>query len=278
MPDRILRETVRLLLAEIERAGAATNGPLLIGLAGAQGAGKTTVAHALAAALGEAGRKSAALSLDDFYLSRAERRERAAQRHPLFVTRGVPGTHDVAAACAALAAAKAGDGFLAPRFDKALDERRPRAQWRQVAGGLDALIFEGWCLGARPQPEDDLAEPINMLERAFDRDGRWRRAVNCALGGEYQSLFGLLDRLIFLRAPDFAVVERWRAEQERCAAPHASAVMTPEEISFFIQYFERITRFMLTELPERADLTLWLDERRRVVAAVRAPGSAPGVT
>ena len=41
------------------------------------------------------GLRAAILSLDDIYLSGADRLQRANTIHPLLATRGVPGTHDV---------------------------------------------------------------------------------------------------------------------------------------------------------------------------------------
>jgi D-glycerate 3-kinase len=67
-----------------------------LGLCGAQGSGKTTLVAALADELAAQGLRVATLSLDDLYLPRTVRQELAVKAHPLFATRGVPGTHDVA--------------------------------------------------------------------------------------------------------------------------------------------------------------------------------------
>ena len=64
---------------------------------GSQGSGKTTLCAYLCALLeAEYGLRAIALSLDDFYLTRAAARELGASVHPLLATRGVPGTHDMA--------------------------------------------------------------------------------------------------------------------------------------------------------------------------------------
>ncbi|MFZ5617812.1 MAG: kinase [Pseudomonadota bacterium] len=271
MPDRISNETASVILADLDRTiESAARRPHILGLAGAQGSGKSTIARLLAARLEAKGVRSAVLSLDDFYFGRAMRRRIAARVNPLFITRGPPGTHDVALALSVLSAIRRGEETSAPVFEKGADDTRPRAEWRTIPAMLDVLVFEGWCIGARPEEGEALSRPINMLERSFDRDGGWRRAVNDALGYTYQSLFAEIDRLVFLRAPSFDIVQRWRTEQEhaRAASPHAKALpglMTAEEISFFIQHFERLTRRMMEDLPSRADLVLQLDERRRVL-------------
>lgn len=275
MPDRFLNETLQVLLANLEAALAASRRrPCVLGIAGAQGAGKSTIARRLAFRLEAQGLKPVILALDDFYLSRAERRRVAAAVNPLLTTRGPPGTHDVDLLRSALAALRRRESLRVPVFEKARDERAAPGDWPTIPGGVDVVIFEGWCLGAAPEPSSRLAAPINMFERAFDADGGWRRAVNEALAGPYQSLFGEIDHLVYLRPPTFEVVLRWRTEQEHAlaAAPHARTapgVMTAEEISFFIQHFERLTRWMMEDVPARAALTLQLDERRRIAGTMR---------
>jgi D-glycerate 3-kinase len=273
MPDHAANEIASEILAEFAEAidGAAAR-PVVLGLAGAQGSGKTTIARRLVQQLRGKGRRAAAMSIDDFYYSRSERRRIASTLHPLFVTRGAPGTHDAALALSVLDAVRKGEAAPAPAFDKARDEPLPRDEWPTIPPSLDVLVFEGWCLGARPEAPAALRTPVNMLERDFDANGGWRRAVNDALGGVYQELFAAIDALVFLRAPSFEIVRRWRTEQERALAssPHlrpSPGLMTAEEISFFIQHFERVTVWMMEDLPQRADMTLYLNERRRIVRA-----------
>jgi D-glycerate 3-kinase len=252
------------------------SGVLVVGLCGAQGSGKSTVAEALEAMLPGAGVACATLSLDDLYLSRAARRALAADVHPLLAVRGPPGTHDVAAGSAILEALRAGRSARIPRFDKLTDDRLPETLWRMVPGPVEVVIFEGWCVGAAPQAAEALAEPVNDLERLRDGCGAWRAYVNAALAGEYQALFSALDMLVLLRAPDFGVVHRWRLEQEatnlarRQAAGATDAVspvlaMDPAAVAEFIQYYERLTRHILAEMPSRADLVIELDEARAVI-------------
>ena len=171
-------------LAEVAHARAATarrQGPVIIGLCGAQGSGKSTLAEAMRRALVASGVTTAILSLDDLYLTRAERLALAPDVHPLFATRGVPGTHDIALGQAIFAALDRGEPVRLPRFDKALDDRAAESVWPSVEPPLDVLLFEGWCVGARPEEAAMLATPINALEAEEDDDGIWRRAANDAL-------------------------------------------------------------------------------------------------
>lgn len=263
-------DAAEIVIADMERALENAPRPLVYGIAGSQGAGKSTIARAALARLSGRGRKVAALSIDDLYYGREERRRIAARTHPLFITRGPPGTHDVGRGIAIIDALKAHRPARLPRFSKALDEPLPLPEWKEAPGDIDLLIFEGWCLGAQPEPDGALEKPINVLEEIFDANGRWRRAVNTALSGAYQGLFAKIDRLAFLRPPSFDIVKHWRWELElligsQRPATEAPGLLDEDEIDFFVQHYERITRAMMAGLPARAHLALQLDERRRVV-------------
>ena len=253
--------------AAIRRALAArSRRPLVVGLCGAQGSGKSTLAAALHARFERDAIASAVLSLDDLYLTRAERSDLAARVHPLLRTRGVPGTHDVALGLEVVDALERGEAAALPRFDKAHDDRLPRSAWGWAPAGTAVLILEGWCVGARPQPEADLAQPVNNLEREEDPDGTWRRFANAALAGDYQRLFARIDLLVLLAAPGFETVLEWRSEQERDsrqrAGPDAPGLMSAAELARFVQHYERLTRHILVEMPARADLTIELRQDR----------------
>ncbi len=248
-----------------ERLATATT-PLVIGLCGAQGSGKSTIAAALAEHI--AG--TVVLSLDDLYLPKAERERLAELVHPLLRTRGVPGTHDVALGEAVLADLRAGRPVALPRFDKAIDDRLPQSAWPHVDRAR-LVIFEGWCIGARPQPDAALATPINALEGDDDADGRWRRYVNDALRDRYPGLFAV-DALGLLAAPNFDVVYQWRLQQEHALGAEMAAggrtgrAMSDEEVGRFIQFYRRLTEHILHEMPGRADLVVRLDAERKVIA------------
>jgi D-glycerate 3-kinase len=236
--------------------------PLVVGLCGAQGSGKSTLAGALADRLNAKGRVAAILSLDDLYKTKAEREALARDVHPLLRTRGVPGTHDIALGLAVIDAFRHERAAPLPRFDKARDDRA--GDWGEAPAATDVLILEGWCAGARPQPAEQLAHPINSLEQNEDPDGRWRAYVNDALGGDYQRLFAELDLLVLLAAPGFEVVRAWRLQQEHDLRARTGGGMSDDEVSRFILHYERLTRHILEEMPARADLVLDLGPDRSV--------------
>ncbi len=235
----------------------------LIGIAGAQGSGKTTLVRAAAERFG-----AAHLSLDDVYLNIAERQTLARQVHPLFAVRGPPGTHDLAlleATVAGLRAAGPDSRTPLSAFDKLTDDRTPEASWPVFTGRPSAVLIDGWCLGATPQAAADLALPVNALEAEQDVQGRWRGAANAALAGPYAEAFARFDAILFLKAPSFDAVLDWRCEQEAGLMGLPPAELPPSrraELAVFIQHFERITRHMLTG-GVRADVTVALDKQRR---------------
>jgi D-glycerate 3-kinase len=245
--------------------------PLVLGINGAQGAGKSTTCEFLQLILDQGfGLRVAGLSIDDLYKTRAEREALAHRVHPLLVTRGVPGTHDVSLGLATLQALQISTGTVAiPAFDKAVDDRRPESEWPRFQGPADVIVFEGWCVGARPQTAAELARPVNELEAKEDADGRWRRYVNDQLMGDYAKLFDRLDALIMLKVPDMASVYRWRSLQERKLAariegnPGTAQAMNDEALKRFIMHYERLTRHMLEEMPTRADITLCLNRQHQ---------------
>lgn len=245
-----------------------TEQPLVVGICGAQASGKSTLTAVLRRMLKTHGVRVGSLSLDDLYLTHAERQALAREVHPLLATRGVPGTHDVALGLSALDDLGHPGACLLPIFDKASDDRSPRGV--PIDGPVDVILLEGWCVGARPQPPADLSAPINALERERDPDARWRAFVNDALAGPYQDLFARLDLLVMLKAPSFEVVLAWRQEQEAKLRARLTReggdlkrAMTDAQVADFIAHYERLTRHILGEMPGRADVVVELDEQRR---------------
>jgi len=247
----------------------------VLGINGAQGSGKSTMAQTIAIICRERFDWNVTiLSLDDLYLSRAARLRLAKNVHPLLATRGVPGTHDVQLGMdtiAALRAARSGQDVCLPRFDKAHDEPVSSECRETARGPIDLLIFEGWCLGALPQTESELLLPCNDLERIEDADGVWRQYVNRQLAEVYPPLFAAIDYRVFLKVPDFDAVLRWRGEQEdslRAAHAGEERLMNTTQLCRFVQYFERLTRSQLVSMPAVSDVVFELDQAHRISVAI----------
>ncbi len=272
------RLSVRLLSALPDTAGDV----VVLGVAGAQGTGKSTLAAHLQALVAALGGEAAVLSLDDLYLPLADRVALAAEVHPLLRTRGVPGTHDVGLGMSILSALSerpapqlsvaVGDHTIAmPRFDKGLDDRLPVSQWRLQRWPVALVIVEGWCLSMPPETAQALQSPVNQLEHDEDADGRWRGWVNAHLAADYQTFFARFDALVALLPPDFEAVLRWRAAQELNLP--AERRMHSAALARFIAHYERLTRQGLATWPQQADWCVWLAPDHRIERITRR-GSA----
>lgn len=240
----------------------------VLGVAGAQGSGKSWLAETLAVQLGPS---AVVLSLDDFYLPKCDRTALAQRIHPNLATRGVPGTHDIALFRRTIDALMVGPCRW-PKFDKISDDRMPSAHDNHVDSMPTLIIVEGWCIGAPRQSRVDLAAPMNAYERKSDPESVWRSYVNAQLAGPYAAMFAAIDLCLFLKAPAFSCVMQWRIEQEYTT--YASRGLTPpptmpQSIEAFIQPFERITRHMLKA--RFADIVIDLDAGRQVRKTMVGP-------
>ncbi|MBB1453378.1 HAD-IIB family hydrolase [Pseudoalteromonas sp. SG43-1] len=246
-----------------------TNTPIFVAINGCQGSGKTTLADFLVTWFSKnTPLNSVALSIDDFYLAKQARTELAKDVHPLFTTRGVPGTHDVALMNSTITNLLAGEvNVPLPRFNKHEDDCVPTSDWLTNEKPVDIVILEGWCVGSEPQPLFSLSEPLNELEQQFDKEGVWRRCVNSCLANEYKAVFNLIDYTVMLKAPSFSDVFTWRQEQEQkliAKKGEGSGTMTNEQLVYFISHFERITRENLNTLSAKANALIELDSNRDI--------------
>lgn len=245
--------------------------PLFVGINGCQGSGKTTLADFLVTWFSNnTSLNTIALSIDDFYLGKVSRKQLAEDVHPLFVTRGVPGTHDTKLMDTTITKLLAGEvGVVLPRFNKHQDDCVAKQDWIATTAPIDIVILEGWCVGSEPQPLFSLSEPLNELEQLNDKEGVWRRCINSCLANEYKSIFNKIDYKVMLKAPSFSDVFTWRKEQEQKLIAKngvGAGTMTDEQLVYFISHFERITRENLNTLSRKANSLIELDSNRDIAS------------
>ncbi len=243
---------------------------LYIGLSGGQGSGKTTVANILCIILKKYfKRKILKISIDDYYKTLEERSKMSKGTHALFKTRGVPGTHDVNLIMKFFnfIKKKKFKKFRIPKFAKNLDDRLKKKYWYKIKAKPEIVILEGWCVGARPQTNDLIKKPINILEKYEDKNMKWRKYVNEKLKKEYKRIFTKIDHFIFMKVPDFNMVFKWRLLQEKKLKKKSKLdkkIMSNNEIKRFIMFYERITLQMLKDLSKSASVVILMKKNHEI--------------
>ena len=240
----------------------------IIGLSGGQGSGKSTITEILKFILKKRyGLDLCIFSIDDFYKTKVERKKMSKKIHPLFLTRGVPGTHDVKLINKTFKNLKRKifKPVLIPKFDKLTDDRFKKSQWTKVKKPPHVIIFEGWCVGARHQKINMLKRSLNLIEKKYDPDLKWRKKVNNHLKGHYKKLFKKIDKLVYLKAPSFNHIFQWRLlqEQKLKLTSKNKGTMSKSKIREFIMFYERITKQMMKDFSKISDLTIFLDKSHR---------------
>jgi len=243
---------------------------LFLGFSGGQGSGKTTVVKILKIILKKFfKRKIHVSSIDDFYKTLKDRNKMSYTAHPLFKTRGVPGTHDINLIKKFFYFIKRKNfrKTKLPKFDKSIDDRLKKKYWFNVKERPEIVILEGWCVGAQPQPNSLIKKPINILEKYEDQDLIWRKHVNEKLKREYKKLFAMIDCYIFMKIPNFNMVFKWRLLQEnklREVLGYKKKIMSYNEIKRFIMFYQRITLQMVRDLSKSASIVMPLNKNHEI--------------
>jgi D-glycerate 3-kinase len=236
------------------------NRPLIQGILGMQGTGKSTLTALLCLILKHLGYTSITLSLDDLYKTYAERQQ-LLQQDPRLIWRGPPGTHDVALGIESLDQLRSGAAATVPRFDKSAQGGQGDRSGFETVAPVDIVLFEGWFTGLFPLPESTFAAappPINT-----PADVAFARQINRALAA-YLPLWDRLDSLMVLRLTDPHLSQRWRREAEHKAIAMGKAGMSDEEIEQFVNYFWKALHPQLfipalINQPQAVDLVIDID-------------------
>jgi uridine kinase len=129
-----------------------TAGLKIVGLAGAPGSGKSTIARSVIKELGD---NAILISQDDFYLSKTERASRGLK------WRGPPGSHDLASLIEVLDRIREGKGPLTmPRFSAELDDRVEPTVVQDVP---EHVLLEGWVIGHRSDGYEEILDRLDLL-------------------------------------------------------------------------------------------------------------------
>jgi D-glycerate 3-kinase len=252
---------------------------LFVALTGSPGTGKAPQAYYIEDELTARGFKVASLSVRDFTMSLHAREFLAQRVHPLFINRGIAGTHDMQGlrkVLEALGAPTFDAPIHVPTFDIKFDVRANFSRWKVIEEKPDIVLVRGWCLGAIAQESRELAVPVNEIEAQEDPDGVFRRAVNDRIRSDYQPLYHFFDRWIVRQAPSFDTVRRWRMidERERRTREGSEAgIRGEQELHRYLSLLERTVRDMMRALPPRAHYLFTLNEERLISSYTTANGA-----
>ncbi len=250
--------------------------PYFVGLAGGQGTGKTTISSIIKVILEKYFKlKVFKISIDDFYKTRKERIALSKKVHPMLLTRGVPGTHDINMMLDFFKKSKAKKfkNMKLPNFNKAIDDRFPKNKWNKINKRPDVIIFEGWCVGARAETNKTLKKSINSMEKANDNKLVWRKYVNQQLKTKYNKLYSQLNCMIYLKAKNFSLLQKWRLKQEhklwlKTKKKGGHKIMSKGDVINFMQTYQRITQNMFKNMPKYASIILNLNSNHQIKTAV----------
>ena len=246
--------------------------PLIVGLAGGQGTGKTTITSIITIILKKYFKLNVfKISIDDFYKTRKQRTLLSKNKHPLLMTRGVPGTHDANIMLNFFKKIKVKKfkSLKLPKFNKAIDDRCKQSLWYKIKSKPDVIILEGWCVGARSQNFRELRKPINSLEKIHDQNFKWRQYVNYQLKTKYKKLFNQLDYILFLKAKNFSLLRRWRLKQEKKLWLKSKnkknlKIMNKDQVKNFMDTYQRITQQMFKDMPKYSSIIMNLNNSHQI--------------
>ena len=250
--------------------------PYFVGLAGGQGTGKTTTSSLIKIILSKYFKLDVfRISIDDFYKTRKERISLSKRVHPMLLTRGVPGTHDINMMLNFFKKSKSKKfkRLKLPIFNKAIDDRFSKKHWYDLKKKPDVIIFEGWCVGAKSEKNDTLKKAINSMEKTKDQKQIWRKYVNDQLKSKYKKFYSQLNCLIYLKAKDFSLLQKWRLKQERKLwlknkKNLNTKIMSKDNVLTFMQTYQRVTQNMFKYTPKYASVIINLNSNHQIKSAV----------
>ena len=238
-------------------------------IAGSQGAGKSTLAKIFKLVLENVYKKKVMLlSIDDYYLSKNKRNKLSKNIHPLLITRGVPGTHDIVALKNDIINfQKKNFPISTPRFSKLKDDISSK---KNIIKKAEILLLEGWCCGSPSINKKYLFQNINRLETIFDKNKKWRQYYNSQLMKDYKKVFSLFDQQIYIQPPSFSYILKWRYAQEKNNALKSrnKDFMNKKDLQKFIQHYEKLTKWMMKTMPAKADILIKIDSNQKIKKVV----------
>ena len=111
------------------------------------------------------------------------------------------------------------------------------------------------------------------MEKSNDKKLVWRNYVNQQLKTNYKKLYSQLNCMIYLKAKNFSLLQKWRLKQEhklwlktKKSASHK--IMSKGDVINFMQTYQRITENMIKKMPKYASIVLNLNSNHQIKSAL----------
>lgn len=253
MLEANIRRALDTLLPKLKKQCEISSEPIILGITGLQGSGKSTWAAKIVEILtSEHQLNTITVSLDDFYKTHSDLVSQRDQdpTNELYRVRGQPGTHDEQLAAKFFKDLKEYNGkgeLQIPSFDKSQfggeGDRAPVADWHSISRKPDVVVFEGWCVGFQPLPASTVEKkhllalagklPINtpakhQLSHLLEVNDYLKRYCDAFMGPTHFDFFVHLD------TSDLNNVYVWRLEQEHKMIVAKGSGMSDEQVKAFI--------------------------------------------
>ncbi|GES73682.1 P-loop containing nucleoside triphosphate hydrolase protein [Rhizophagus clarus] len=243
-----------------------TNKPLIVGLNGTQGSGKTTIACELVKSLKTTNDLSVVTcSIDDFLLTYKEQCLLAEKNfgNKLLEFRGQPGTHDILLGKQILQELcdvqqkyselqeKLEEGgnlkfnnlnVSIPNYDKSLNNGRGdrSPNWNVVLPPVHIILIDGWSLGFKHLPYSKLKEVYDNASSCSKLKSHplsHLEIINENLKQYEENWYPFFDIFICIDAEDINYVYQWRLEQEHNMKKMGKNGMSDDQVKDFIDRY-----------------------------------------
>lgn len=254
--------------------------PLVIGLSGPQGSGKSSVVKAVANELRAASKLNVVeFSLDDCYLTHDDQVKLAATGNTLVSQRGLPGTHDIPLCVDTLKSLIDQKATDVPQYDKSAfsgqGDRVPRSEFIKTTPPYDVILFEGWCVGFTSVNDGELEERWNGSTGPLKRHRLdHAKYVNDKLK-QYDDIWNMFDGFVHLDAESISYVYDWRLQQEHGLIKEKGSGMTDDQVRAFVDgympAYELYNDRLRTHegLPSIPHLRVTLNKNRQPVTSMK---------
>lgn len=241
--------------------------PLIQGILGGQGTGKTTLGRVLGVILDYLGYHTISISIDDLYKTYQER-QLLQKQDPRLIWRGPPGTHDIELGLQVLEQLHSPDQhnpIQIPRFDKSAWGGAGERTEPEMVEFADIVLFEGWFVGVQPI-DSMIFDTLTLPPIETDSDRKFARDTNERLK-DYLPLWERLDKLMVLYPTDYHLSLQWRLQAEQEMMATGKSGMTESQIYDFVKYFWKALHpelfiIPLTRNSDLADLVIEINPDR----------------